>query len=123
MARSSTAAFEVVSSFLTAVVVVQNLSPQELAAVVCSMIAAELPTRTTISVQYGCSSTVLEAIEAMEGDRERLYYLQMDAGISASLVVDLRLAGELLMGCTGTPPMFGFSSAFLAGEGSSVSCP
>lgn len=73
---------------------VQDLSPQELAAVVCSMIAAELPTRPTISVQYGCSATVLEAIEAMEAEREKLYYLQTEAGISASLVVDLRLAGE-----------------------------
>lgn len=35
----------------------------------------------------------LQAVEAMEEQREKLYHLQMRAGIDASLVVDLRLSG------------------------------
>lgn len=36
----------------------------------------------------------VQAVESMEVDRERLYFLQLDADVEASLMVDLRLSGQ-----------------------------
>lgn len=64
-----------------------------MAAVISSMVMTEVLVRPGIMVQYSCSDAVLAAVEAMEKEREELFYLQASAGIDASLVVDVRLAG------------------------------
>ena len=74
----------------------QDLKSQELAAVLSSIIASEFNHRPNMFVGYGCSDATLEAIEAMEPDREWLYNLQVRAGIDAPLGVDIRLSGKVL---------------------------
>ena len=73
---------------------VQDLKAHELAAVLSSIIASEFNHRPSMHVGYGCSNATLEAIEAMEPDREWLYNLQIKAGVDAPLGVDIRLSGE-----------------------------
>ena len=79
----------------------QDLKSQELAAVLSSIIASEFNHRPNMFVGYGCSDATLEAIEAMEPDREWLYNLQVRAGIDAPLGVDIRLSGRILS-CSST---------------------
>lgn len=62
-----------------------------------SIIASEFNHRPNMFVGYGCSNATLEAIEAMEPDREWLYNLQVRAGIDAPLGVDIRLSGKIVM--------------------------
>lgn len=54
------------------------------------------------SKELVCSSAVhaldkiratVQIVESMEGERAKLYYLQVDADVTAPLSVDLRLAG------------------------------
>ena len=73
---------------------VQGLKAGQLAAVMSSLVASESSQRANIYVGYSCSNAVLEAIETMEPTREWLYRLQLNAGITAGLGVDIRLAGK-----------------------------
>ena len=71
----------------------QDLAASQLAGVACALIAAESASRPAISAAYEPSQPVCHAIEALEADRERLYNLQLQAGVAQPLNVDLRLSG------------------------------
>lgn len=75
--------------------ILQTLTASQLAAVMSSIVASEFNHRPNMYVSYGCSNETLEVIESMESSREWLYGLQFEAGITAGLGVDVRLAGEL----------------------------
>lgn len=72
----------------------QDLAASQLAGVASALIAAESASRPAISAAYEPSQPVCHAIEALEADRERLYNLQLQAGVAQPLNVDLRLSGE-----------------------------
>lgn len=73
----------------------QDLESHQLAAVLSSIIASEFNQRPNIYVGYSCSDETLQAVEDMEPDREWLYNLQIQAGITSNLGVDIRLSGKL----------------------------
>lgn len=76
--------------------IAQNLAAPQLAGALAALVAGESVSRPSISAAYEPSQAVCNAIEALEDERERLYELQVQADIAATLSVDLRLSGGLI---------------------------
>ncbi|KAK9821280.1 hypothetical protein WJX74_008477 [Apatococcus lobatus] len=70
----------------------QSLTPPQLAALL-SGVTSEMGTRSSPTVRYEASATVVACMEALEPARLSLYQLQMAHGLEIPLAVDLRLAG------------------------------
>lgn len=80
----------VLNPLLSAELLLQNLAASQLAGVASALIAAESASRPAISAAYEPSQPVCHAIEALEADRERLYDLQLQAGVAQPLNSTLR---------------------------------
>ena len=72
----------------------QSLTPPQLAGVLGAILTSENISKPQIWVAYEPSAEVVNAIQALEADREQLFKVQVQHGVQAPLVVDLRLAGE-----------------------------
>ena len=77
--------------------VVQNLTPPQLAGVLGAILTSENINRPQLWVAYEPTAEVVQAVEALEGSRERLFRVQVQHGVQAPLAIDLRLAGEALL--------------------------
>lgn len=74
--------------------VVQNLTPPQLAGVLGAIMTGENISKPQIWAAYEPTPEVINAVQALEGDREQLYKAQAQHGIQAPLSMDLRLAGD-----------------------------
>ncbi len=74
--------------------VVQNLTPPQLAGVLGAIMTGENISKPQIYAAYGPTPEVINAVQALEGDREQLYKAQVQHGIQAPLSIDMRLAGN-----------------------------
>ncbi|KAL0037105.1 hypothetical protein WJX79_000589 [Trebouxia sp. C0005] len=72
---------------------VQNLTPPQLAGVLGAIMTGENISKPQIWAAYEPTPEVINAVQALEGDREQLYKAQAQHGIQAPLSMDLRLAG------------------------------
>lgn len=72
---------------------VQSLTPPQLAGVLGAILTSENISKPQIWVAYEPTAQVVNAIQALEADREQLYKVQVQHGVQAPLAIDLRLAG------------------------------
>lgn len=77
--------------------VLQSLTPPQLAGVLGAILTSENISKPQIWVAYEPSAQVVDAIQALEADREQLYKVQVQHGVQAPLAIDLRLAGITLL--------------------------
>lgn len=76
--------------------VLQSLTPPQLAGVLGAILTSENISKPQIWVAYEPSAEVVNAIQALEPNRELLYKAQVQHGVQAPLAIDLRLAGKIL---------------------------
>ena len=72
---------------------VQSLAPARLAGLMAALVAQEAVSKPTVMAAYAPSEGVIQAVQALEPERQRLFEQQQAQGVEADLTVDLRLAG------------------------------
>lgn len=75
------------------VAVVQSLTPPQLAGVLGAILTSENISKPQVWVAYEPTAEVVDAVQALEPERERLYKVQVQHGVQSPLAIDLRLAG------------------------------
>ena len=71
----------------------QSLTPPQLAGVLGAILTSENISKPQVWVAYEPTAPVVDAVQALEPERERLYKVQVQHGVQAPLAIDLRLAG------------------------------
>ena len=74
----------------------QSFTPPQLAGVLGAILTSENISKPQVWVAYEPTQKVVDAVQALEPERERLYKVQVQHGVQAPLAIDLRLAGMLL---------------------------
>ncbi|KAL3144002.1 hypothetical protein ABBQ32_003810 [Trebouxia sp. C0010 RCD-2024] len=74
---------------------VQSLTPPQLAGVLGAILTSENISKPQVWVAYEPTAQVVDAVQALEPERERLYKVQVQHGVQAPLAIDLRLAGVI----------------------------
>lgn len=85
-----------------AVAVMQGLTPPQLAGVLGAILTSENISKPQIWVAYEPTAEVVNAVQMLEPERERLYKVQAQHGVQAPLAIDLRLAGMAVGRCMQT---------------------
>lgn len=81
------------------VAVMQSLTPPQLAGVLGAILTSENISKPQVWVAYEPTAQVVDAVQALEPERERLYKVQVQHGVQAPLAIDLRLAGISFCSC------------------------
>ena len=74
----------------------QRLTPPQLAGVLGAILTSENISKPQVWVAYEPTAQVVDAVQALEPERERLYKVQVQHSVQAPLAIDLRLAGMTL---------------------------
>ena len=89
-----------VQQVLAMLAVMQSLTPPQLAGVLGAILTSENISKPQMWVAYEPTAPVVNAIQALEADREQLYKVQVQHAVQAPLAIDLRLAGKDCWLCT-----------------------
>lgn len=80
----------------------QSLTSPQLAGVLGAILTSENISKPQVWVAYEPTEQVVDAVQALEPERERVYKVQVQHGVQAPLAIDLRLAGVLPCSCMQT---------------------